>query len=54
MPFAAVAPVLTEIGYRELPVLEVISRKPDADIADSARRLAALGYGLLGSTGHCA
>lgn len=45
VPFAAVAPVLTEIGYAELPVLEVISRNPDADIRDSVRRLVAVGYG---------
>lgn len=44
VPFAAVPPVLREIGYRELPMLEVISRYPDADIRDSAQRLAALGY----------
>lgn len=54
VPFAAVAPVLAEIGYRELPVLEVISRNPDADIADSARRLVALGYGPTASRGHYA
>ena len=45
VPFAAVAPVLSEIGYAELPVLEVISRNADADIRDSVRRLVALGYG---------
>jgi sugar phosphate isomerase/epimerase len=44
VPFADVPPVLEEIGYSELPVLEVISRNPDADTIDSARRLAALGY----------
>jgi L-ribulose-5-phosphate 3-epimerase len=45
VPFAAVPPVLQEIGYAELPMLEVISRNPDADILDSTRRLGALGYG---------
>jgi sugar phosphate isomerase/epimerase len=44
VPFAAVPPVLKEIGYKELPVLEVISRDPDAETLDSAKRLAALGY----------
>jgi sugar phosphate isomerase/epimerase len=44
VPFAAVPPVLKEIGYTELPVLEVISRNADADTLDSATRLAALGY----------
>ena len=52
VPFAAIAPVLAEIGYKELPVLEVISRNPDAEIADSARRLAALGYGSPASRAH--
>jgi sugar phosphate isomerase/epimerase len=44
VPFAGVPSVLKEIGYRELPVLEVISRNADADTLDSARRLAAMGY----------
>jgi L-ribulose-5-phosphate 3-epimerase len=43
--FKAIAPVLAEIGYRELPFLEVISRNPDAEIRDSVERLAAAGYG---------
>jgi L-ribulose-5-phosphate 3-epimerase len=44
VPFGDVPPVLAEIGYSELPVLEVISRSPDADTMDSAKRLADLGY----------
>lgn len=44
VPFAGVPPVLTEIGYKELPVLEVISRDADAETLDSARRLAEVGY----------
>jgi L-ribulose-5-phosphate 3-epimerase len=44
VPFAGVPPVLAEIGYRGRTVLEVISPDPDADIRDSAERLAALGY----------
>ncbi len=46
--FAAVPPVLAEIGYGELPVLEVISRNADAETRDSAERLAAMGYGANG------
>lgn len=42
--FAPIPPVLAEIGYAELPVLEVVSRNPDPDTAESARRLAELGY----------
>ena len=45
VPFKAIAPVLAEIGYTELPFLEVISRNPDAEIRDSVERLAAAGYG---------
>jgi sugar phosphate isomerase/epimerase len=45
VPFKAIAPVLAEIGYKELPFLEVISRNPDAEIRDSVERLAAAGYG---------
>lgn len=44
VPFAEVPPVLAEIGYREMPTLEVISRDPDADTRDSVERLAKLGY----------
>jgi sugar phosphate isomerase/epimerase len=44
VPFSAVPSVLAEIGYSELPVLEVISRNADADTLDSATRLAGLGY----------
>lgn len=44
VPFASVPPVLQEIGYAEMPVLEVISRDPDAETRDSAERLAGLGY----------
>jgi L-ribulose-5-phosphate 3-epimerase len=44
VPFARVPPVLAEIGYNELPVLEVISHDPDKDLLDSAERLAAMGY----------
>jgi L-ribulose-5-phosphate 3-epimerase len=45
VPFAGVAPVLAEVGYKEMPVLEIISHDADADISDSVQRLVALGYG---------
>lgn len=44
VPFAAVPPVLREIGYDDKPMLEIVSADPDADIADSVERLLALGY----------
>jgi len=45
VPLAGLAGAMKEIGYRELPMLEVISSNPDADIADSCRRLAEAGIG---------
>jgi L-ribulose-5-phosphate 3-epimerase len=45
VPLAGVASAMSEIGYSELPMLEVISRNPDADIADSCRRLQQAGFG---------
>ncbi len=45
VPLAGIASVMKEIGYTELPMLEVISLKPDADIADSCRRLREAGFG---------
>lgn len=44
VPFADIPPVLAEVGYREMPVLEIVSHDPDADTLESARRLAAAGY----------
>ena len=44
VPFALVPPVLEELGHREPPVLEIISRDADRDIAESAGRLYALGW----------
>jgi L-ribulose-5-phosphate 3-epimerase len=44
VPFADIPPVLAEVGYDEMPVLEVVSHEPDADTLDSAKRLAELGY----------
>jgi sugar phosphate isomerase/epimerase len=46
VPLADLPKTLNEVGYREVPMLEVISHNPDADIADSARRLRQAGFGL--------
>jgi L-ribulose-5-phosphate 3-epimerase len=45
VPLPGIASVMKEIGYTELPMLEVISPEPDADIADSCRRLQQAGFG---------
>ena len=45
VPLAGIASVMKEIGCTELPMLEVISLEPDADIADSCRRLREAGFG---------
>jgi L-ribulose-5-phosphate 3-epimerase len=45
VPLAGIASAMKEVGYRELPMLEVISHHPDADIADSCRRLREAGFG---------
>ena len=45
VPLAGIASVMTEIGHAELPMLEVISRNPDAEIADSCNRLRKAGFG---------
>lgn len=45
VPLAGLATVMKEVGYSELPMLEVISHNPDADIADSCRRLHEAGIG---------
>lgn len=45
VPLAGIASVMREIGYKELPMLEVISLNPDPDIADSCRRLQQAGLG---------
>jgi L-ribulose-5-phosphate 3-epimerase len=44
VPLAGLASVMKEIGYTELPMLEIISHNPDADIADSCRRLQQAGF----------
>lgn len=45
VPFADLPPVLVEIGHARRPVLEIISTDADRDIADSADRLLAMGWG---------
>jgi sugar phosphate isomerase/epimerase len=45
VPLTGIASVMKEVGYTELPMLEVISHNPDADIADSCRRLQQAGFG---------
>jgi len=44
VPLAGIASTMKEIGCTELPMLEVISLNPDADIADSCRRLRQTGF----------
>jgi sugar phosphate isomerase/epimerase len=44
VPFADVPDALAAIGYHARPMLEIISRNPDRDIVESARRLAAMGF----------
>ena len=45
VPLTGLASVMKEIGYTELPMLEVISHSPDSDIAESCRRLREAGFG---------
>jgi L-ribulose-5-phosphate 3-epimerase len=45
VPLAGIPSAMKEIGYTELPMLEVISLNPDPDIADSCRRLQQAGFG---------
>jgi len=45
VPLAGIPAAMKEIGYTELPMLEVISLNPDPDIADSCRRLREAGFG---------
>lgn len=45
VPFAAVLPVLKEIGHTERPMLEIISHQADEGIEESVRRLVVMGFG---------
>lgn len=44
LPFADVPAALAAVGYRALPMLEIISHDPDRDILASADKLARLGF----------
>jgi sugar phosphate isomerase/epimerase len=44
VPFREIPAMLREVSYRELPMLEIISRNADRDILDSVELLAALGF----------
>lgn len=44
VPFAAIPTMLANVGYTRRPMLEIISDNGDADILDSAARLAAMGF----------
>jgi L-ribulose-5-phosphate 3-epimerase len=45
VPFTEVSPVLEEIGYARLPMLEIITPDAEKAILASADKLAAMGYG---------
>jgi L-ribulose-5-phosphate 3-epimerase len=44
VPFAEVPPVLEEVGYRDLPMLEIIAEDPDPALRASVERLFELGW----------
>ncbi len=44
VPFAQVPPVLREIGYTRLPMLEIIAQDADKGILASTELLAGMGY----------
>ena len=44
LPFGELPPVLAEVGYARLPVLEIISHDPDKDLVSSGEKLAAMGF----------
>ena len=44
VPFRDIPAMLRDVGYRELPMLEIISRNADNDILNSVEQLAALGF----------
>lgn len=47
VPLEGLADVMRDIGYAAVPMLEVISQQPDADIYDSCDRLHRAGIGLV-------
>lgn len=44
VPFALVPPVLEEVGYRDLPMLEIIADDPDQALRDSVEQLFQMGW----------
>jgi L-ribulose-5-phosphate 3-epimerase len=44
VPFRDIPAMLRDAGYRELPMLEIISRNADKDILDSVEKLTAVGF----------
>jgi L-ribulose-5-phosphate 3-epimerase len=44
VPFADIPPLLGEVGYRDLPMLEIVADDPDRAIRASVERLFALGW----------
>jgi L-ribulose-5-phosphate 3-epimerase len=44
VPFALVPPVLAEIVYGEVAMLEIVTQNPDRDIDETVRRLVELGW----------
>jgi sugar phosphate isomerase/epimerase len=47
VPFAAVPPLLEEVGYVGPPMLEIICEQPDTEIPASIRALDAMGWGRI-------
>ncbi len=45
VPLQGLADAMREVGYLEVPMLEIISQQPDADISDSCGRLHQAGIG---------
>ena len=47
VPFAAVPPLLEEVGYAGPPMLEIICEQPDTEIPASIEALEAMGWGRI-------
>jgi L-ribulose-5-phosphate 3-epimerase len=45
VPFVVVPPVLAEVGYTRMPMLEIIAQDADQGILSSVDKLAAMGFG---------
>ncbi|MFQ5974380.1 MAG: sugar phosphate isomerase/epimerase family protein [Alphaproteobacteria bacterium] len=44
VPFEQIPGILRDIGYTQLPMLEIISVSPDEDIRDSIKKLSGMGW----------